>query len=124
MRPGHHSTRYGPAAATRHLRAVLTAWLSAAVHLPAIKPFEIATPHPGEPRAPSYHPQGCTQNHKAEHAQQGPAPRRPLHEWVEQQAEELDGQQRSGWISLEGVDGGHESSVGLGVGAATSDVDR
>lgn len=35
MRPGHQSTPRGPAAATRHLRAVLTAWLSAAVRLPA-----------------------------------------------------------------------------------------
>lgn len=35
MRPGHQPTPRGPAAATRHLRAVLTAWLSAAIRLPA-----------------------------------------------------------------------------------------
>lgn len=35
MRPAHHSTSRRPAAATPHLRPVLTAWLSAAVRLPA-----------------------------------------------------------------------------------------
>ena len=35
MRPGHQSIPRGSAAATRHLRLVLTAWLSAALRLPA-----------------------------------------------------------------------------------------
>jgi len=34
MRPGHQFIPRGPAAATRHLRTVLTTWLSLAVHLP------------------------------------------------------------------------------------------